>query len=276
MDQILIWGGDERSLALRELLRRRGYSVVSRGLDEEDADPAAQYRLVVLPVPSFLGKPARLKVIVGEAPTLEEVAASLAPGVRVAGYFMGDQWERWLACVPARRCFDMAQDEGYLVDNAELTAEGAVALAASSGGRGLWGSHCLVMGYGRIGKALVARLLSMRAQVLVTARRAEQRSEIADTGALPCDYPELHGFLPQQDFVFNTVPTPILGVEELMRLPEHTRLYELSSLPYGIDLTAAHALGLWVQDYPGLPGKMYAQTSALILYKSLRPLLQDR
>ena len=55
--------------------------------------------------------------------------------------------------------------------NAIATAEGAVALAMKERSTTLFGTRCLVLGYGRCGSALCRRLAALGARVTAAARR---------------------------------------------------------------------------------------------------------
>ena len=63
------------------------------------------------------------------------------------------------------------------------------------------------------------------------------------------------------DVIFNTVPAPVLGEEELRHVRLQCVLIDLSSAPYGIDRDAAEALGLKAFLESGLPGR-YCPLSA--------------
>ena len=70
--------------------------------------------------------------------------------------------------------FQPLKDETYLLENAKLTAEGAVFFAMQKTSIALRDARCLVIGYGRIGKELTHHLRSFGADVTVAARRPER------------------------------------------------------------------------------------------------------
>ena len=71
--------------------------------------------------------------------------------------------------------YDYYTREEFAVRNAGVTAEGAIAVAVKEYEGSLLGSSCLVVGYGRIGRALAQVLRAMGGSVTASARR-------------PCDF----------------------------------------------------------------------------------------
>lgn len=66
---------------------------------------------------------------------------------------------------------DYGARENFAVSYAALASEGAVELAMAGSDRALYNSRTLVLGYGRLGKILSARVSAMGARVTVAARR---------------------------------------------------------------------------------------------------------
>ncbi|MCD8117543.1 MAG: hypothetical protein LUE21_10625 [Oscillospiraceae bacterium] len=66
------------------------------------------------------------------------------------------------------------QDEIYMIENAALTAEGALELLMRRSSRALMGAEALVAGYGRIGRFLAGMLSSLGVRVTVAARKPER------------------------------------------------------------------------------------------------------
>lgn len=154
------------------------------------------------------------------------------------------------------------EDEVYVQKNAELSAEGGIYAAMGAADFALQNAACLVIGYGRIGKALTQRLRALGAQVIVAARRRESR-EAAGEGSV--DLPDIPAILPQMKVVFNTVPSPVLRKEELTMARPDTLLIDLASAPYGIDLETAQGIGLRAWREGGIPGRYCPQSAAQLL-----------
>ena len=148
-----------------------------------------------------------------------------------------------------RRRMDLLKNEGYLAQNAAITAECAIQVAAAHMQSVFSGSPVLVIGWGRIGKCLALLLKGLGAQVLIAARKEADRAMAAALGFGAVDTAALDP-RPYR-VVFNTVPYPILHTEGTEK--SRTLLIELASKP-GIS-------GSNVISARGLPG-IYAPESA--------------
>lgn len=153
--------------------------------------------------------------------------------------------------------------EEYQIANAQLTAEGAVALLRPE--MGLSGAHVLLLGYGRIARLLARELQKAGALVTAAARSGEQRAwaEAEGIEALPLD--ALSGALDRFDVIIGTIPAPVLTEPLLSLVRKDALLLELASAPGGIDAAAAHERGLRYIRAPGLPAKYAPERAAVIL-----------
>lgn len=153
--------------------------------------------------------------------------------------------------------------EEYQIANAQLTAEGAVALLRPE--TGLSGAHVLLLGYGRIARLLARELQKAGALVTAAARSGEQRAwaEAEGIEALPLD--ALSGALDRFDVIIGTIPAPVLTEPLLALVRKDALLLELASAPGGIDAAAAHERGLRYIRAPGLPAKYAPERAAVIL-----------
>ncbi len=231
--RILICGKDERERCLTELCLRRGHSLPEHG----------PWDMAVLSLPRSV--------------LTEEMADQLPRGQKIVCGMTDAALDR-MAEKRGWHLLRVLEDEAYTLANAALTAEGALFIAAARMDRALRGSSCLVIGYGRIGKALTALLRSMGAKVTAAARREESRRE-AGENSVPL--PKLTAVLPSMDVVFSTVPAMVLGEKELKHANPRCVMIDLASAPYGIDRDAAERMGLRAYLESGLPGR-YCPVSA--------------
>ena len=223
--------GDARQEILARLLRASGH-------ETPPYRPGLAADWYVFPLPT------------GADPLL----GALEPGSRVLAGSVKGSW-------PNLHLRDYYTDEAVQVMNAVITAEGAVGEAIRASRRTLWASDALILGYGRIGRALAPRLIGLGCRVTVYARRAESRAWARAQGCRTLEEPgEGAGF----DFLFNTVPEPVLD-----GAPEGTLCLELASKPGGFRDRRG------VLPCPGLPGKTAPETAAKVLKASIDRILKE-
>lgn len=169
-----------------------------------------------------------------------------------------------------------AEDEEFLRENAELTAEGAVFRAMQQPGAAIMGSTCVVTGFGRIGQALARRLCALSAFVIVCARSEAQMRAAHDMGAHPVPLAAVSSALRHADVVFNTVPARVLGWEELRKMRRGALLIELASPPYGADPALAMQLGVNLAMEGGVPGRYAPKNAGAALFDTLERAMAQR
>ena len=123
---------------------------------------------------------------------------------RVFGGFLPSAWKK--DGVPL---LDLSHSESFQLKNAALTAEGAIATALSASGRGFYGLSLAIVGYGRIGRLLAARLSGFGVPITVYARRKETRTEAALAGYKTHPLGEDTVF--SESVLFNTVPEHVFA-----------------------------------------------------------------
>ncbi len=279
MERTHIWivGGDQRQRILAKLLRDDGHRVHTYGLDEEGQrglEGISDARCVILPLPAE--KPA------GEVYTplwegrvqVSQVVERMAPGQLLCGGLIRDEL-RTMARQRGLRVEDYYTREELTLLNAIPTAEGAIGLAMGRLPITIHNARIWILGFGRVGQALALRLSALGARVRVLARSPAQRALAASLGL---EAEPLHGmreWLHCPHLVVNTVPAPLLGVEELSALREGAWVMDLASEPGGVDQGAAQALGVPVVWARGLPGKVAPRTAAEYLKGTVYHIMEE-
>lgn len=133
----------------------------------------------------------------------------------------------------------------------------------------LHGSKCLVLGFGRCGKVLAHMLKGIGANLSVEARSLSDLAYIESYGYVPVALGDLHLYLDQYNFIFNTIPTMILDEKKLKKVKEGCVIVELASKPGGVDFNAAKRLGIKAIDAQSLPGKVAPETAAKIIFDTI-------
>ena len=160
--------------------------------------------------------------------------------------------------------------------NAVPTAEGCLALLLQLRRRTIWESDFLVLGYGRIGRAVARRLDLLGGHTTVAARNAVQRANARCAGHRAAPLDRLPVLLAKHDTVINTIPAPVLPRKMLEKLPRGALVTDLASLPGGTDFDAAEALGIRAEHALALPGKCAPDTAGALIAQTVLTILQER
>jgi dipicolinate synthase subunit A len=230
--KIALAPGDARQEALGKLLAQAGQEICPYA-------PGVRADAWIFPVPT------RDHPLLGELPpgslALTAMAAGEHPELRLRDYYTG---------------------EAVQIANAAITAEGAIALAMERSERTLLHSRVLILGGGRISRALASRLRALGAEVTVWARRAEQRSEAESRGcrSLECLPESPRGY----HYLFNTVPAPLLpgAAEGALNI-------ELASAPGGFRDPSGVVIAR------GLPGKYAPLSAARVLLNPILAIIRE-
>ena len=277
-------GGDRRQAALADALARDGCAVCVWGLNGLPLDPKVRRctpeeiyetcAAVILPLPATADGRTVNAPYADRAIALDDEFASHMLHKEVYGGRMApvlatsDKWEQIDA-------YDYYTREEFAVRNAGVTAEGAVAVAVKEFEGSLLGSRCLVVGYGRIGRALAHLLRGMGAQVTVSARRPRDFAwiELGGCHAVPTD--SIGHSREHYDVIFNTVPALIFPRRVLAQLKPGCVLIDLASKPGGVDFEAARELGVHAVQALSLPGKTAPRAAAEIIKNTIYNMMEE-
>ena len=264
---ILLCGGDKRQKYMYRQMLDEGFNVKTFALGEENSvtvDDINSFDVVVFPVPVSKDGINLYATMIDYEISLDDILHRLSNSQLVLGG-MCDKVN-----------FDMIdyyKNEDLQMQNAIPTAEGALRIAMENVDFTLYGSRCLVLGYGRIGKILAKRLGDMGACVSVCARKERDLalSEAMGFFAVPLEY--ISSYIGNFNIIFNTVPKNIINCEMLGKIEKTVPVIDLASKPYGVDMTAARALGRKVIIASGLPGRFTPESSGKILKDVIKKLL---
>ena len=267
--KIVFIGGDKRQVYAALKLIKEGYSVYLAGFDKLDADIPKienyyEADIFVLPltgvkdnvVPAYYSdkelkiEPDKLNdklVFMGKADTLNASGSTV---------------------------YNLLKREDFAEANALPSAEGAISVAMQSYEESVEGSSCLVIGYGRIGKALSRKLRDLGAKVSVATRSAEKAKSVKSDKNTPISTSELrslNGF----DIVFNTADALVLGADILRNSDNSTLIIDLASLPGGVDFDSAESFGFKTIHALGLPGKFSPKAAGKIISDTILRILKE-
>ena len=165
--------------------------------------------------------------------------------------------------------YDFLHSPTRALANAEITAEGMLAILLQQTPYILLNTELLLLGFGRCGMLLAQKLQAIGVQVTICEADTDKRSLARAMGFATLLPEGLATILPDCELVVNTVPTLVLPYDLLRLLPKSAMLFELASTPGGIDAQAAKELQLFYQNCPALPGRTAPQTAGELLAQDL-------
>ena len=284
IDTFAVIGGDLRSAYLAGLLAADGYKVITSGFDSTDlppcvtgcTNPAQAVPLadcVILPLPvttdgTTVNAPfSRMRI------PLDQVLNGLSQDQFLVGGKISDVVRKEAEC-RGLIIADYLDREELAVMNAVPTAEGAIQLAMEELPVTIDGSKCLITGFGRVGRTLSKRLVSLGARVTVAARKF---ADLAWAKSQGCDTIEMEAHAKPGDFdvIFNTVPVMLFGKEILKGMEKDTLLIDLASRPGGVDFNAAAELQIKTIWALSLPGRVAPKTAGAIIKKTILNMIKE-
>lgn len=270
--KVAIIGGDKRMLYAAKAFMRDGAEVAIAGFDDLQSDSTSVSEAVrwadysVLPVRPVLNGHLNMPYS-KEQLTMEEFA--LINDKKTV--FSGSR-DR-ISSILNTTIFDYASREDFAIQNAVLTAEGALELLLQEYKDSLLGANILVIGYGRIGKVLSRYLNALGADVTVTARKPSDRAWIEAAGMKSDDYSfkELNSY----PIIINTVPALILDRSRIDRLRDDVLLIDLASVPGGVDFDRAKERDIRCIHALGLPGKAAPKAAGRIIKDTIIHIIKE-
>ena len=141
---------------------------------------------------------------------------------------------------------DLSADEGFLLENAELTAVATLGIFLTTTKLSIGDARVGIVGYGRIGRRLVNHFLYLGAKVRVFTSRADTRLDLCEcgvSGVMSSADADLTGL----DLLINTAPARIFTPDSI---PRGLRIIDLAS---GENFVGVDG----VERYPSVPAKMF-------------------
>lgn len=285
--RILIAGGDLRFVKLAEFLEENGCFVNTIGFDNGISMSGGVHNFrslislnekadaLILPLPvSIDGENVNCPYSESKIPIETLTAAVAGNGIIFGGRFPEGMREKL-----EKRGFtviDYSEREEFAVMNAETTAEGALQAAMEETDRTIMGQRILIIGMGRIAKALIRLLQGFNAEVTVAARKCSDRSWAEIYGCRTSDIASLGRELERATIVFNTVPVRLLDEHLLRKIGKGCPVIDLASKPGGIDFESASKIGVRTLWLLSLPGKTAPTTAGITIGKTILNILEER
>lgn len=257
--RLLIIGGDERNRCLAALARAHGHTAQLAGHDEIPLFQACPSSHVVLPFPVAETQGLAPAPLSAERLPMEAVCALCKPHGTVYATRPGPILREYILRQSLIR-IDFTNSEAFTLRNAAVSAEGAIHALMTKAKACLYASDCLIVGYGRIGRLMAARLRGLGARVVVAARSGMARVSAETDGCKAIPLEQMAEA--RCRFLINTVPAQVIGPEVLSGLGPGVLALDVASEPFGFDLDMAQAAGMTAWREPGLPGRYAPETAA--------------
>lgn len=276
--KIVIFGGDGRFVASALYFKNKGYDAKIYAFDRERlkelgaeelyTDDISDAGAVLFPLPlSVDGEHVNCPYF-NKKIKVESALDMIGHGTSVYGG-MVSKFHKKFASERGIRITDYYEDEDLQIKNAVPTAEGAIEIFMRNTRITVFKSKVVILGFGKIAKALSSKLLALGADVTVAARGVKDLS-VADTFGVKTACLDKFLYAPcDADCIFNTVPHNIISPGSASLIDSHTLYIELASSPYGMSDAAKSVFGGVYVAAPSLPGKYAPVTAGNIIAESV-------
>ena len=268
----VICGGDRRMLKAASLFSNIGKCCLWRCASgevigaqrTENLREDAKNSYVILPIPSF-DKTGMLNGA-GHV-SAEELFRTLPCGSYIFGGKVSPLIQR-MANEYGHKLADYGEREDFNLLNAVPTAEAAILIAMEHSAITVHGGAFCVLGYGKIGKALSARLSDLGGKVTVAARSDAALASAECDGHTPLRLSDTGKGPRMFNVCFNTIPHIIFD-DEILKNWDCPLFIELASLPGGFSADARKYLSERYISALSLPGRYFPVTAGEIIYKTV-------
>lgn len=270
-DNILIIGGDARQKYLYYEIMNNGFHVSSYDVpdikDCSNLNEALQKNnIFILPIP--FTKNGKNVYSPSKDISIDFLLSVIKPFSKIYGGCFTSDFKNKCQGNNISTC-DFMDNDTFELKNAIATAEGAIAEAVINSSINLHMANCLVLGYGKCGRAIASRLQALNCNVCVCVRRHEQMALAFESGHHYMNITSLAREIRHYDYIFNTIPTLVLTRNVLCNAKSEVTIIDIASKPGGTDFDACSHLGLNAHLCLSIPGKYAPKASSKIIYDCL-------
>ena len=220
--------------------------------------------LVILPIPST--KDGRL--VCGTDIPLAETLSCVETGSVVVEYGAPASYKA-LAEAAGARVLDLSQDEQFLLENAELTAVGTLSHILKNATQVPSEMRIGIIGYGRIGAALLRIFLFLGAKSRVYTSKLSTAISLAEDGidSYCTDGVESYSdSFSDLDILINTAPRDMRQLFSGGAVPSGLKVIELASGNNFVGISG-------VEKLPSLPEKAFPESAGETVFRALERFL---
>ena len=264
-----ILGGDLRQIHLYKLLKNKcgNVDILYNRITEKHCE---YYDVILLPLPVSKDGLNLFAPFSEEKIKLDEIFNRYPSAYFLGGSISDKIMERALS--NGRLLVDYYLDEILLEKNAVLTAQGTIELLKDE----LKAEKSfLIVGFGRIGKALCRLLKSIDIPFCITARKESDYIQMEALGYRWQKTEKIKDIISEYDYVINTVPSMVLSEAELKNCKAGCKILDLASAPYGTDFKYCDKKHITYSIIPGIPGKYYPKQAAVAIYETIMKFIKS-
>lgn len=161
---------------------------------------------------------------------------------------------------------NILKDEIFALKNAQLTAEGILAIILAQSEKSIFENNVLILGAGRVGKATASLFQKVGINCSLVSYNQEKFAEnylFAQKNFFQESFKnEINNF----DIIINTIPAKILKQEIIEKIDKNTIFIEIASIN---TLTLDEAQNFVYILAPALPQKYSCQTAGKLMFESI-------
>ncbi|MGN0465674.1 MAG: dipicolinate synthase subunit DpsA [Lachnospiraceae bacterium] len=252
--------GDKRQQYIGQIFQKWGYSVLLYD-EQQERNCFEEFLLkcqtIVLPTPFALSEN-RIRTLICKMKRGQTLFSSKIPTS------VKQELERKRV-----RVFDFLLEEEIAIQNAQIAAEGIIAEAMMKYRGAIYNTNCLVMGYGKCGKAIARRLQALDARVTICTIREEEIFQAREKGFLVISFENLIFHMKEQQLIFHTIPVPVIRKECFLVCDREVLVFDIVSTRVEEKLWATEC-GINYEVYPKIPEKYAPKAVAMIFSKYIR------
>ena len=264
-----IFASDKRFYTVAVLLSKDGYKCnILTPESSKFCDSIKDSDIIILPIPSFDEQ----DMIIGTVHA-DKLFSCLKSGTKVFAGKVSPIISR-LAKEYNLNLYDYSARDEFSIMNAVPTAEGAIITYINAVHSTIASGNFIILGYGKVGKALAPRLRMLGGKVTVAARSVTALSQAESDGCDVMDFSEFIISPPVATATFNSIPSPVITDMTAYKMKDQV-LIDLASRPGGATENAKKILGSKYIHALSLPGKYFPDTAGEIIYKTISGILAE-
>lgn len=173
------------------------------------------------------------------------------------------------------RAYSYYYDEGFLIKNSRLTAQGTLKVILENTEADLHSVKAAVIGYGRCGREICRNLKNNGADVTSFSRRSQSFAAAENDCMHSESIKRLNEKLGDFDITVNTVPCNIIDKKGLERLTDRNLYVEVASRPYGFNIAEADKYNFRYVLAESLPGRFTPVSAGINIADTVADLIKE-